>query len=191
MPSPRFPVNLLQNAVKVTNEPPAGLRANMRRAMGLEPLCSDEFVSNCAQPFAFSRLLYALVYFHALVQERRKFGPLGWNIPYGEQELQRIKHRQLMVDGVHFHLAKHVALHSPHVDVFVNLGGFTSCKILCTAGFDDGDLRISATQLRMFLDEAAPTGGPCDDNLASSVPFAALRYTAGECKCVAVHTNDA
>jgi dynein heavy chain len=25
-----------------------------------------------------------------------------------------------------------------------------------TTGFDDGDLRISATQLRMFLDEAAP-----------------------------------
>lgn len=55
-----------------------------------------------------------------MVQERRAFGPLGWNIPYE---------------------------------------------------FSDNDLKISALQLQMFINEA----------LDGPIPFETLSYLTGEC----------
>jgi len=78
-PHPLFPIGLLQISIKMTDEPPSGMKAGLWKSYNsfltqdwLEAVNRDEW-----RP-----LLYALCFLHSIVQERRKFGALGFCIPY-------------------------------------------------------------------------------------------------------------
>ncbi len=85
IPTPTFPLFVLQNSVRITIEPPIGIRASLIRS----------FQSQNPETFAqksstYKKLYFALCFFHAVIQNRKKFGPIGWNIPYQftEEDLQ-------------------------------------------------------------------------------------------------------
>ena len=55
------------------------MRANL---LGSLSQVDSQWFESCARKNEFKRMLFGLCFFHAAVRERRKFGPLGWNIQY-------------------------------------------------------------------------------------------------------------
>lgn len=86
MPSANFPVSVLQNSVKVTNEPPKGLKATLVRAFAE---MDKDFFEKHALAEKWRAMVFGLCMFHGVILERRKFGPLGWNITYEFTESDR------------------------------------------------------------------------------------------------------
>ncbi|MGH0114673.1 UNVERIFIED_CONTAM: hypothetical protein FKN15_033990 [Acipenser sinensis] len=81
-PTKDFPIGILQKSLKVVTEPPNGLKLNMRATYFK---ISYDMLEGCPHP-AFKSLVYVLAFFHAVVQERRKYGKIGWNVPYDFNE---------------------------------------------------------------------------------------------------------
>ena len=85
-PADYFPVSILQNGVKMTNEPPKGFKSNILRSFGNLVKPEDFEDEMNGKSLHWRKLLCGLAFFHANIQERRKFGPLGWNIRYAFDE---------------------------------------------------------------------------------------------------------
>ncbi|ELU10552.1 hypothetical protein CAPTEDRAFT_221643 [Capitella teleta] len=81
-PTPAFPIGILQRSLKVVTEPPNGLKLNMRNTYFK---ISASALNECPHQ-AFPSLVFVLAFFHAVVQERRKYGKVGWNVSYDFNE---------------------------------------------------------------------------------------------------------
>ena len=70
-------------SLQMTVEPPPGIKANLLRSLGgVGGVVTDAVWEDSGPGPAWKRLLFGLCFFNAVVHERKKFGAVGWNIPY-------------------------------------------------------------------------------------------------------------
>jgi len=79
MPNPKFPVAILQNSLKLTTEPPTRIKANMKKIFDE---ISDQKMIQSKKVEQFGKIIFSMAMFHAVIQERKKFGPIGFNLRY-------------------------------------------------------------------------------------------------------------
>ncbi|KII86419.1 hypothetical protein PLICRDRAFT_44012 [Plicaturopsis crispa FD-325 SS-3] len=75
--NPSIPVNILRQSRLIMNEPPPGIKANL-----LDSLRSIPGTRLAQGPAEKVRLYFLLAWFHAVVQERLRYAPLGWSKAY-------------------------------------------------------------------------------------------------------------
>ncbi|XP_052739543.1 dynein axonemal heavy chain 2 [Bicyclus anynana] len=77
MPDDKFPLGVLQRSIKMTTEPPQGLKGNMVRLFA--NINEDKFDE--ASP-KYRRLLFCVSFFHCSLIARKRFRHLGYNAVY-------------------------------------------------------------------------------------------------------------
>lgn len=173
-PSDKFPVSILQNGLKMTNEPPKGIRANLLRSYLSHPISDPAFFGRSKKQVIWQKFLFGLTFFHALVQERRNFGPLGetYNVFF-------ICYLTSVRWNIFLHFFSFWSIFLEILDS-ASCTFSPSCYLKCAFcsilsrgwnipyEFNESDLRISIRQIQMFLDEY------------DEIPLEALTYLTGE-----------
>ncbi|KAL8598267.1 hypothetical protein ACOMHN_035217 [Nucella lapillus] len=101
-PDPSFPVSILQGGIKMTVESPRGLKANMLKTFGSSGagIVTEKTYEEGVAKEGWRTLLYGLCLFNSVIHERKKFGRLGYNIPYefndSDLEVSILKLQMLM-----------------------------------------------------------------------------------------------
>lgn len=151
MPCDYFPITILQNGVKLTNEPPKGIKANMLKCLNdlSEDFLDYEHLKDTTKDQITQKreilknLMFSLSIYHAVILERRKFGPLGYNILYDfndsdlETTLKTVKIMIGKYQDVPFNAIKYLTAE-------INYGGRVT---------DPWDRRTVSTVLDIFFNE--------------------------------------
>lgn len=134
------PESILQNSIKVADEAPTDMKANMRRAMSK---FNQEFWDKAKshQYIEFKAILFGLITFHSLILGRRKFGSQGWSRHYSFND------GDLMICGdvLHNYLGNYK--HVPYEDIRYIYG-----EIMYGGHITDNwDRRTNATYLSFII----------------------------------------
>ncbi|XP_060101848.1 dynein axonemal heavy chain 6-like [Heteronotia binoei] len=84
VPDRSFPEPILRKGIKIVIESPQGLKGKLLQTFGISgtgEVTEVIFNKSTCGP-SWKRLLFSLCFFNAIIHERKKYGALGWNIPY-------------------------------------------------------------------------------------------------------------
>lgn len=75
---------MLQECTKIIIEPMQGLKQNLSKIISSTPDAAVEEVEKVCPTFTdqHKRLFFVISFYHAIMNERQRFGPLGWNKVY-------------------------------------------------------------------------------------------------------------
>ena len=135
-----IPESILQNSIKVSNEAPTNLKANMRRA--LSKFDEEYFERAKSHKYReFKALIFGLCMFHSLILGRRKFGSIGWSRIYNFNDGDLT----ICGDILHNYLSKFDKV--PYEDIKYLFG-----SIMYGGHITDGwDRRTNATYLQVLI----------------------------------------
>ncbi|KPI85651.1 putative dynein heavy chain [Leptomonas seymouri] len=151
VPTPQFPIGVLQRSIKMTTEPPKGIKANMQR---LYNTFSEEDLANrsAEHPLIYRNLLFSLCFFHSVLLERRKYGTLGYNVLYDftSSDFEVSENIiQLYIDNMHSDLVEDVPFVTiRYLIAEASYGGRVT---------DDWDRRVLNTYMAQYMCQEAIT----------------------------------
>jgi dynein heavy chain len=116
---------------------------------------TEEEFEGCSKPEPFKKLLFGLCFFHAIVQDRRKFGPIGWNILYAfTNEDLDVSRKQLKIFIQDYEEVPYKVLNK--IGAEINYGGRVTDYI---------DVRLIKTILMGYLnDDMLKDGHPMSES---------------------------
>jgi len=79
-PTNDFPLDLLHNSIKLTNDIPKGFQAGMLRT--ITQVVSTSRLERVDAIEKWKNVLFIMCFMHNIFLERRKFGPIGFCVPY-------------------------------------------------------------------------------------------------------------
>lgn len=78
-PDDEFPICILHGSIKISTSLSSGIKNNMRKIY--KDIIKEDILEKIDDD-KYRKIIYSLSYLHCVLCERKKFGPLGWCVPY-------------------------------------------------------------------------------------------------------------